>query len=159
MKFIAILIIAAVIAISCQPSNEEVYRIIQRNKLIKDSTELVNIKEYWGENYKSRIDSFEKTYDVIKIQSFPKCKNYHVLLNFKNHKIENLDKFTRNFIFQNCRDMNVMIYMYSDIKIAGMTTKYPLSSKEYKKLAKFTIAVYNWELDAIELDPYEDAFN
>lgn len=110
---------------------------------------------------RSQINDVDpKTYEIVKTNHQAKCKNYHILLKFKDHSLKKINAFVNGFISQFSGDGKICtITMYTSKSIADLMTKYPLSKSEYKKLAKYTIAGWDFSSNEVSLNPYKDAFS
>lgn len=99
------------------------------------------------------------TYEIVTTNHMAQCKNYHILLKFKDHSQNKINDFVKGFIAQYSDKGKICtITMYTSKSISELMTKYPLSKSEYKKLAKYTIASWSFDTNEVWLDPYKDAF-
>ena len=101
-----------------------------------------------------------KTYEIVTTNHMAKCKNYHILLKFKDHSLKKIDAFVKGFIAEYSDKGKICtITMYTSKSVANLMTKYPLNKSEYKTLAKSTIAAWDFDTRTVSLNPYKDAFS
>lgn len=123
---------------------------LERAKAFVDSVKIEEKKFY--------LDP--KTYEIVKTDPQGQCKNYHILIKFKDRSLENFNDFVKRFKAQfSSKGKICTITFYSSKSISHLMTKYPLSKSEYKQLAKNTIAGWDFDTKTITLNPYSDAFS
>ncbi|MFO0321316.1 MAG: hypothetical protein ACK504_02695 [Bacteroidota bacterium] len=101
-----------------------------------------------------------KTYEIVATDHKALCKNYHILLKFKDHSLKTINAFVTGFIAEYSELGKICtITMYKSKSASNLMTKYPLSKSEYKTLAKSTIALWDFDTRTVNLNPYQDAFS
>jgi len=100
-----------------------------------------------------KIDS--TTYEILVTNHQPAVENFHVLLKTGKHdKVllqDFVDKFRKEFCNRKCN-----ISIYDDKSIKFLTTKYPLTDKEYLKFADHFVATSTFEMNDVSLYPFQD---
>jgi len=95
-------------------------------------------------------------FKILTTNHYPAAENFHILLKpqaFTQDSLQNfINRFRNEFCTKECN-----INLYDDKSIKSLVTKYPLTDKEYLKLADHCIAYSEFEMTEVLFYPYRDA--
>ena len=95
------------------------------------------------------------TFEILATDHQPIVENFHILLKPGKFDTVYLQDFVDKFRGEFC-NMKCNISLYDDKAIKSLVTKYPLSDKEYLKVADHFIATSTFDMNEIWLYPFQD---
>lgn len=134
------------IAISCIQNKEK-----QPNNLSNETSEYTAPVE--SKNISTKLDSTK--YEILATDHQTSVENFHIFLKTtkpdKGTLQDFVDKFREEFCSKKCN-----ISVYDDKTIKALVTKYPLSDKEYLKIADHFVATSTFDMLEVWLYPFQD---
>lgn len=95
-------------------------------------------------------------YEIMKSSHKPTVQNFHVLLKVQNFDKNYVYQFTKQFRKENCT-MNCNVYVYDTKSILPLVDIYPLTNKDYIKLADHLISMSAFDATEVrDWYPYQD---
>lgn len=101
----------------------------------------------------SKIDSIN--FEILATEHYPTTENFHILLGSYKGSKDSLQWFIDSFRSEYCTKQ-CNIYIYDDVSIKKLTTKYPLTDFEYLKVADHFIASSMFEIPEVWGYPFQD---
>lgn len=97
-----------------------------------------------------------KEYEIMKTEHKPAVENFHVLLKHPNFDKNYVYQFIKQFRKENCT-MNCNVYVYDSKSILPLVDVYPLTGKDYIKLANHFVSMSTFDATEVrDWYPYQD---
>jgi hypothetical protein len=97
-----------------------------------------------------------KEYEIMKTEHKPVVQNFHVLLKHPNFDKNYVYQFIKQFRKENCT-MNCNVYVYDTKSILPLVDIYPLTGKDYIKLADHFVSMSTFDATEVrDWYPYQD---
>ncbi|MDR0419100.1 MAG: hypothetical protein LBH34_02675 [Prevotellaceae bacterium] len=111
-----------------------------------------NVIDCEEHDYSQKLD--KSSYDIITTDHNNAVQNYYILIKEKFDQ-KSLTEFALRFKNEHCT-RNCNINVYDDISVSDIVTKYPLTDKEYLKLADHFVGTMDFDSDYISYYPLQD---
>lgn len=97
-----------------------------------------------------------KEYEIMKSEHKPTVQNFYVLLKHPNFDKNYIYQFTKQFRKENCT-MDCNVYIYDTKSILSLVDVYPLTGKDYIKLADHFVSMSTFDAPEVrDWYPYQD---